>query len=313
MLPAVRWAEWDNRASERGAAPSVTASTTPTPVPGTIAAWERPYTWNRNRAIHCAKADRGSTMDAASNLTESEGFQSGGRAWDPMRPDVIPLLASSQVVNLQPIYYGSNHCFLVTLENESAGRSLAVYKPARGEYPLYDFPSGTLYRREVASWLLNDLLGWKLVPPTVVGNGVYGAGSLQLFIESYPEAEIEVKELQRLTLLDVLFNNADRKSEHLLLGQAGKLWGIDHGLTFHVHPKLRTVLWHFAGSTIPGEQLSDLEQLLHVARRARAAQVVQIREHVSVMEWRALLQRLERLVQSGRFPDPRHKSIPYRW
>jgi hypothetical protein len=252
-------------------------------------------------------------MEQVSTYDPIEGFQPRGQAWDPYRADVPELLAKSNHFAIVPIYYGSNHCFLLTLDAAEAGKSLAVYKPARGEYPLYDFPSGTLYRREVGSWLVNALLGWSLVPPTVVTQSKYGIGSLQLFIESYPEGQVEVSELQRLALLDVLLNNADRKSDHLLLAEDGKLWGIDHGLTFHVHGKLRTVLWHFADSQIMDAELLDLERLEIILRQCVDPRAKRLRELIAGSEWRALLERLARLLEAGRFPDPRYKAVPYRW
>lgn len=240
-------------------------------------------------------------------------FQPRGQAWSPEREDVVSLLERSEHRYLAPIYYGSNHCFLVTLDGGIAGQSLAVYKPARGEYPLYDFPSGTLYRREVGSWLVSDMLGWNVVPPTVVCRGKYGLGSLQLFIESYPDERVEIRELQHLALLDIVLNNADRKSDHCLVGEDGKLWGIDHGLTFHAHPKLRTVLWHFAGDQIEADDFRDLSRLRQALSSGSEAAARQLRALVSAAEWESLIERLKRLVRGGRFPDPRYKSVPYRW
>lgn len=252
-------------------------------------------------------------MELASSGQPITGFQTKGRAWNPERFDIVELLERARHDHIAPIYYGSNHCFLVTLDGGAAGKSLSIYKPAQGEYPLYDFPSGTLYRREVATWLVDSLLGWNLVPPTVVTHGRFGIGSLQLFIESYPQGQLQIHELQRLCLLDAAVNNADRKSDHCLLGENGKLWGIDHGLTFHVHSKLRTVLWHFSGTSIPESEKKDLERLLTLARECKLPEAQRLRELLATGEWRALCERLERLVQSGRFPDPRYKAVPYRW
>lgn len=252
-------------------------------------------------------------MELPTSSEYFDGRQARGQAWLPSRPDVVQLLTQARHRHVAPIRYGSNHCFLVTLDTSVAGQSLAVYKPARGEYPLYDFPSGTLYRREVGSWLVDSLLGWGLVPPTVVVEGRYGPGSLQLFIETYAEGEVQVIELQRLVLLDVILNNADRKADHCLLGQNGKLWGIDHGLTFHVHPKLRTVLWHFAGMPISPAELADLRRFLSMVAKRRDDRVARLRDLISSAEWRALLERTERLLAAGRLPDPRYKSVPYRW
>jgi hypothetical protein len=241
------------------------------------------------------------------------GFQARGRAWNPRRPDIADLLGGAEQTDIQPIYYGSNHTFLVTLDGAGEGKSLAVYKPARGEYPLYDFPTGTLYRREAAMWQLDSILGWELVPPTVVRNGRYGTGSVQLFIESHSEGEIEVAELQRLVLLDVIGNNADRKAEHCLLGWDSTLWGIDHGLTFNAQFKLRTVLWHFAGGSIPEDQRKDLRKLRGSLARCDAPHVRRLTELVSRQEFVALRQRVDALIRDNVFPNPRYKSVPYRW
>jgi hypothetical protein len=244
---------------------------------------------------------------------EAEGFQPQGKAWNPRRQDIAQLLESATPTDIQPIYYGSNHTFLVTLDGGVAGKSLGVYKPARGEYPLYDFPTGTLYRREAAMWVLDILLGWELVPPTVVSAGRYGRGSVQLFIESRSEGEIEVGELQRLVLLDVIANNADRKAEHCLVGRDDSLWGIDHGLTFNAQFKLRTVLWHFAGEPIPDEHCHDLRKLRTVLARCDTPDVRRLSQLISKQEFIALRHRVDAVIREGEFPDPRYKAVPYRW
>lgn len=237
----------------------------------------------------------------------------GGRAWNPERRDIVQLLSASSHSDVQPIYYGSNHTFLVTLDAAEYGRSYAVYKPARGEYPLYDFAAGTLYRREVGTWLVDTLLGWNVVPPTVVSQGKYGVGSLQLFIESATSAEVELVQLRRMALLDVLVNNADRKAEHCLPGSDGRLWAIDHGLTFHVQPKLRTILWHFAGQRLSRPERRDVRRLGVMLASATDPRAAQLEELLSLTEWIALKERLARLLATGTFPDPRQKSVPYRW
>lgn len=242
-----------------------------------------------------------------------DGFQPGGRAWNPRRSDIAELLRDSIHATIQPIYYGSNHTFLVTLDGGEAGRSFGVYKPARGEYPLYDFPTGTLYQREVATWLTDVLLGWQLVPPTVLSTGRYGPGSLQIFIDAVDEGEVEVKHLQRLCLLDLVTNNADRKAEHCLLDAENSLWGIDHGLTFHAQPKLRTVLWHFAGHEIEEDELAALRRLHRELGACRHPETRQLSRLISRSELAALRQRTQSLLDTGRFPNPRYKPVPYRW
>ncbi len=252
-------------------------------------------------------------MDLHAWAGEPVDFQDGGRAWHPCRPDIVPLLSRSEHDTCIPIYYGSNHTFLVTLRSEADGESLAVYKPARGEYPLHDFPHGTLYRREIAAWLVDSLLGWSTVPPTVETNGVYGTGSLQLFIEAVAEAEIDVELLRRMALLDVIINNADRKVDHCLPAPDGRLWGIDHGLTFHAQGKLRTVLWHFAGTPLTDSEESDVRQLWTDLRSEQRREARQLKRLISSLEWRALGLRLEGLTRTGEFPNPRYKPVPYRW
>lgn len=240
-------------------------------------------------------------------------FQEGGHAWSPLRPDIVDLLRDARHCTTRPIYYGSNHTFLVTLHTDEAGQSHAVYKPAKGEYPLYDFPAGTLYRREVGTWHVDRVLGWNVVPPTVVSRGQYGVGSLQLFIESHPTEEIEMIDLERIALLDLIVNNADRKAEHCLPGGDGRVWAIDHGLTFHAQPKLRTVLWHFAGESIPRKEWEDLERLARTLRSGKGEDARALSDLISRSEMRALQDRTQRLVDAGKFPDPRYKAVPYRW
>jgi hypothetical protein len=144
---------------------------------------------------------------------------------------------------------------------------LAVYKPAQGESPLWDFPAGTLYRREVAAYLLARFLGWPRVPPTVVRHDApHGVGALQMYLEADPSrhylssAERPSETWLPVALFDVVTNNADRKSGHCLTDAEGRAWMIDHGLTFNVEPKLRTVIWDFAGQRPTRALKADLER-----------------------------------------------------
>ena len=135
-------------------------------------------------------------------------------------------------------------------------RGLAVYKPRRGEAPLYDFPDGTLYRREFAAYVVSEAIGWHLVPPTVIRDGPYGVGTAQLFIDAQPKRnyftlrEDRSDDLKPMAAFDVFANNADRKGAHCLLDPEDRIWGIDHGLTFNVDYKLRTVIWDFSGQPV---------------------------------------------------------------
>ena len=145
---------------------------------------------------------------------------------------------------------------------------LAVYKPMRGERPLWDFPRG-LFRREIAAWHLSEALGWGLVPLTIPREGPYGEGSLQQFIHAdfeqhyftLREMPEHLETLQRVCAFDLIANNADRKSGHCLVAD-NAIYAIDNGLCFHVEPKLRTVIWDFAGQPVPEPALADLRRFV---------------------------------------------------
>ncbi len=208
--------------------------------------------------------------------------------------------------------WGSNHAFLVTVSDGSL-EVLAVYKPQPGERPLWDFPDGTLCRREVAAYLLSEALGWQLVPPTVLREGPIGLGSLQFFVHHDPAvnyfslskamSESVAYRLMQFAAFDVVVNNADRKGGHFLLGEDGHLWGIDHGLTFNVTSKLRTVVWDFAGKAIPAPILADLENLcaqLEAGAGLRCAlETLLSRQEVDMTQVR-----VRRLLSHKRYPQP---------
>jgi uncharacterized repeat protein (TIGR03843 family) len=175
-------------------------------------------------------------------------------------------LAEGELEVLGRIPWASNATLLARVRHREL-EGLAVYKPVRGERPLWDFPSGTLYRREVAAYLVSEQLGWRLVPPTLVRDGPLGVGSLQLYVDA--DAEVTAFELlaagnaalARIAAFDVVTNNADRKAGHCLLAEDEHVWAIDHGLCFHVEPKLRTVLWDLAGHRLAAADVADLEAL----------------------------------------------------
>ena len=204
--------------------------------------------------------------------------------------------------------YGSNYTFLVTIA-QADYKVLGVYKPIKGERPLWDFPEETLALREVAAFLVSENLGWDFVPPTVYRDGPHGPGSLQWFIDAEPELhyfnmpEAEKPALRRTALFDLLINNADRKGGHVIKDKQGKIWLIDHGLCFHNEPKLRTVIWDFAGQPIPGDLLGDLRSF-----RTRLDSddnlVEAINTLLSAREVAALKRRADRLLKNGCFPDP---------
>jgi uncharacterized repeat protein (TIGR03843 family) len=224
-------------------------------------------------------------------------------------------LASGELELLGRIPWASNATMLAKVRHEEL-EGLAVYKPVRGERPLWDFPSGTLYRREVAAYLVSEQLGWRLVPPTLARDGPLGVGSLQLYVDADSEVTAfellaaEDPALPRIAAFDVVTNNADRKAGHCLAGQDGRVWAIDHGLCFHVQAKLRTVLWDLAGVELDGPVLADLEAL--AAAAAGGPLGADLRELLEPVEVAALARRARALVRAGRLPAPRGERA-YPW
>jgi len=191
----------------------------------------------------------------------------------------------------------------------------AVYKPHQGEQTLWDFPDG-LYRREVAAHRLSEALGWGIVPPTVLREDApFGPGSLQLFVAAdYQQHYFTLleeggreDELMVFCAFDVVANNADRKSGHVLHAPDGRLWGIDHGLCFHAHPKLRSVIWDFAGEEVPAHLVADLARLVDAGLSEDLGGLL------SAAEGEAVLERAAWLVETGAFPEPRGDRPPYPW
>ncbi len=212
---------------------------------------------------------------------------------------------------------GSNYTFLVAVHHE--GKEIpAVYKPARGEQPLWDFPENSLALREVAAYLVSEALGFHFVPYTILReDGPHGPGSLQQYIEYDPEyhyftfSEEDKARLQPVVLFDLLCNNADRKAGHVLVeNETRKLWLIDHGICFHEEDKLRTVIWDFAGQPIPDDLLAALSPLtsdpstLPAVAGLRDSLLTDLQRYLSPVEVTALRSRADALLRSHRFPRP---------
>ncbi len=226
-------------------------------------------------------------------------------------PDLQRAFGQGEIVLQGQFLLGSNYTFLVEVRH--AGRLfLGVYKPIRGEQPLWDFEENTLALRETAAYLVSEVLGFDLVPYTVLRQeGPLGPGALQQYIEYDPEhhyfnfTEEERQLLKPVVLFDLLTNNADRKGSHIFFDADHKLWAIDHGLCFHVEDKLRTVIWDFAGQEIP----DDLLSLLARTRACRGP----LEPYLRPEEIAALERRAEELLAQRRFPfPPRHRrAVPY--
>jgi uncharacterized repeat protein (TIGR03843 family) len=221
---------------------------------------------------------------------------------------LLTVLGQGEIEMQGLLPYGSNYTFLVSLEH-CEYKVLAVYKPVRGERPLWDFPEETLALREVAAFLVSDTLGWDFVPPTVYRDGPHGPGSVQWFIDAvdgvhyFNLGEADHPMLRRIALFDVLINNADRKGGHVIRDKQGKLWCIDHGICFHSDPKLRTVIWDFAGEPIPGDILAELRKF-----RGRLDDDETVHTALTTLlatnEFAALRRRTDRLLRNKHFPDP---------
>jgi hypothetical protein len=235
---------------------------------------------------------------------------------DPQEAErLLAELPDLQVLGL--LHGSSNYTFLARLEPHPPAGLLAVYKPARGESPLWDFEAGSLYRREVAAYELSKVLGWPRIPPTVVRRlGPHGKGALQLFIDADRRHFLEQQTTRReiwaqVALFDVIVNNADRKSGHCLFDADDEVWVIDHGLTFHVDQKLRTVIWDFSGEPLPSELCGDVERALVTLEKGPLAKTLE--GLLSPAEVRMLKRRLRGVLNpTWNFPEPTSAwSIPW--
>lgn len=231
------------------------------------------------------------------------------------RAATLDILREGEVEVLGRIVGSSNNALLVRLTRpcpDPAGgpaqRLQAIYKPTIGERPLDDFPGGTLTRREVAAWHVSEALGWDIVPPTLLRDGPFGEGMVQAFIEPDPSVDVvalvveDDPRLRRMATFDAAINNTDRKGGHLLPVDGGRhVHGVDHGVTFSVVPKLRTVLWGWRGEPFAPDEVAGLERLQ--AALGGALRPV-LRELLSAGEVRATARRVDTLLADGRFPFP---------
>jgi uncharacterized repeat protein (TIGR03843 family) len=227
-------------------------------------------------------------------------------------PDLLTLLTEGDVQLKGRMPWSSNATFLVEV-CRAGDRGLAVYKPARGERRLWDFPRG-LYRREVAAWVLSEALGWDLVPPTVLRDGPLGEGSVQHFVEAdFEQHYFTLFEdgrhhdaLRAICTFDLLANNTDRKSGHCLLDADGHIWAIDNGLCFHPVPKVRTVIWEFAGEPVSTALLEDVA-------RVAADPDPRLERYLSPEEVAGLVHRAQQLCRHPVFPDADPGGRCYPW
>lgn len=208
-----------------------------------------------------------------------------------------------------------------------------VYKPVRGERPLWDFPDGTLAGREVASYLLSQAGGWELIPPTVLRDGPFGPGMVQLWVEADDESPLvdvvapdevpdgwlvvlrahdhdgdpvvlthaDREDLRQLAVLDIVINNADRKGGHILHTAEGQVLGVDHGVSLNTDGKLRTVLWGWIDHPLPEHVIERLSTLRAMLEGTLASELA---EHITPKEVQAINDRVDALLTNGVFPEP---------
>ena len=220
--------------------------------------------------------------------------------------EVLRLLREGEVAVEGRLVDASNatlYC-AVTLDGVTAA---AVYKPVRGERPLWDFPDGTLAGREVGAYLVSQATGWDVVPPTVMREGPYGPGMCQLWVDVDPAVDLTAlarsdhPDLRRMAVLDAVINNADRKGGHLLPRQDGRVQGVDHGICFSAEDKLRTLLWQWRGDRLSDEAV---EVLSRVRAELEGGLGEQLHGLLTVTEVRTTVARVDRLLTTGRHPQP---------
>ncbi|PKB79632.1 MAG: hypothetical protein BZY88_12510 [SAR202 cluster bacterium Io17-Chloro-G9] len=240
-----------------------------------------------------------------------------------VNPAAIEVLQHGEIVSCQLTPAGSNYTFLaqVHLGEQTCA---AIYKPRDGEAPLWDFPSGTLYKREYAAYLLSEVLGWNFIPFTIIRDGPYGIGSVQQYVDHDPRQNYYTldpdesdngtrsNELRTIACFDLVANSTDRKANHLIVGDDGKLWSIDHGLTFHADTKIRTVIWDFSGEPIPEHLLAELTNLAAQLENPQG-QLQELLDQLRPEEVVALKDRVQWVLGEGMFPGlPGRRRRRYR-
>jgi uncharacterized repeat protein (TIGR03843 family) len=233
---------------------------------------------------------------------------------------ILRTLRTGKMVEKGLLPYSSNHSFLITVGNDDLTLP-AVYKPRRGESPLWDFEWGSLCLRETAAYLVSRTVGWNLVPPTVLRDGTRGLGSVQLYIDNddsshYFTVQADARfatPLRQLALFDFIINNADRKSGHCLIGTDQRLWAIDHGICFHTEYKLRTVIWEFSQEPIEPALVNDLSTLYHLMGDDHSELSQALCRLLSEGERIALYERTDMLLRTKTYPGPLSYRRNYPW
>jgi hypothetical protein len=233
-------------------------------------------------------------------------FDHGDRR-PPADPAEVRTLLTEGELDLEGRLLDASNVTLIGAIRTGTLAATCVYKPVAGERPLWDFPDGTLAGREVSAHLVSEAMGWGIVPPTLLREGPFGPGMVQLWMDADPEVELtefirrDLPQLRRMAVFDAVVNNADRKGGHIIPMPDGHVYGVDHGICFSVEPKLRTLLWRWAGRPLPADAVAVLEEL---AEDLRGDLGEQLHEHLTRREVRRTQQRVDELLSTGRHPQP---------
>jgi uncharacterized repeat protein (TIGR03843 family) len=233
-------------------------------------------------------------------------FDHGDRR-PPATPDEVQTLLAGGVLDLEGRLMDASNVTLIGAIRTDTLAAECVYKPVAGERPLWDFPDGTLAGREISAHLVSEATGWRIVPPTLLRDGPFGPGMVQLWMDADPQIDLpdfvrrDVPTLRRMAVFDAVVNNADRKGGHIIPMADGHVYGVDHGICFSPDPKLRTLLWRWAGKPLPVEALAVLERL---ADGLRGDLGEQLHEHLTRREVRRTEQRVAELLRTQLHPQP---------
>ena len=226
----------------------------------------------------------------------------------------LELLNTGAITVTGRLVDASNATLFASIESDKA-QGQCIYKPIAGERPLWDFPDGQLAHREYAAFLISEFLSLHIVPPTVLRDGPFGLGMVQLWIDIDEEIDLaqyfsqDDPQLRTMALFDAIINNTDRKIGHLLPDKSGRLFGCDHGVTFHSEYKLRTVLWQWAGEPLLDSEIVILQKAIYEFAQIEDA----LKDYLTKDELVALEIRIRELLESGTFPlpNPDWPSIPW--
>ena len=226
----------------------------------------------------------------------------------------LELLNTGAITVTGRLVDASNATLFASIESDKA-QGQCIYKPIAGERPLWDFPDGQLAHREYAAFLISEFLSLHIVPPTVLRDGPFGLGMVQLWIDIDEEIDLaqyfsqDDPQLRTMALFDAIINNTDRKIGHLLPDKSGRLFGCDHGVTFHSEYKLRTVLWQWAGEPLLDSEIEILQKAIYEFAQIEDA----LNDYLTKDELVALEIRIRELLESGTFPlpNPDWPSIPW--